>query len=987
MKNGELLDKIKNQFELLEKLPLGVKFYEEYHKYNEYAQEINKIFKIEKEDDNKSGDDSTIFNSFFGYITFKVIPIICLLEENTSVLFEKLPKGSEKIFNDLKFHFGKLSKKEGDRDFEYWFTHTDKLFNDFLDNIKTTQKGNDLFIETNIMNVMHELLDLLEKQKINKELKTSTIKTIDKNDIHKLVLMYKDYLKKNGEEKTEKEFSFSLRDKNELNILTIYQEENKTKEELMSPIYIFQKYIKDIEVSAKNNEEEKKEYRVSNFFTHIKNTDILLKNRELFDNCMSIVEKYLSRGHIIGVEILETEDDVLQLLKDLELIEIDWEGRNRQTHRQIGNRYIPIKIYSNKILELKDRIEGKVGPIRKETLELISRDIGDRFTLTKIKENFIDVGVPEKMFLETETKWRAVFYILSYYSSSKKDEEKNLFSKILSKTLHPIFFDGDIEKSTEKTKKYNEYLAYDKLSFNIDFKNDVEEVKELKNKQEIIKEFNSYDVKNLESNKKIYLLKILFSYYEQILISYRGNGMFFATSGIDDLNDYFKILRKKIIEIVESDTTFSNLKDDDSFGIIQEISSLYYSIDYMESWEDYTYKILLNIREYIADKDLLENNCEIHKYDVSLVNFLDKISTEIDALKKTLKVKNNNFNKNILNKKEEIISNLSKNETIKRYKDPEIERFLSVLSQNTIEGVTNYLSDGKILIDDNNKLEKYKWILKNDPFIFENESIGKQFEKFNIIFKELQLFMLEKFHDYNQNPFYYLYPDQRHSTKAEDDKFWMENFLELIDINDRFEKEYLELIKQFNTHGTNNGNDTIKIVHKFENSIQEKDIDLNIKNINENKKQDNNKKYPYKLNAGTTWQNINMTFVDNENIFINIKNQNHKTNYIEMGFNDKRNGNPNKQWELLKVLAKNSGNIGPKNQDAKDNYEKQKELLSNKLKKYFGIEYDPFEPYKKGEGYKTKFTLMFDNKYQNENKDTENSLEKESQEIFDDYMK
>ena len=46
MKNGELLDKIKNQFELLEKLPLGVKFYEEYHKYNEYAQEINKIFKI-----------------------------------------------------------------------------------------------------------------------------------------------------------------------------------------------------------------------------------------------------------------------------------------------------------------------------------------------------------------------------------------------------------------------------------------------------------------------------------------------------------------------------------------------------------------------------------------------------------------------------------------------------------------------------------------------------------------------------------------------------------------------------------------------------------------------------------------------------------------------------------------------------------------------------------------------------------------------------
>lgn len=261
MKNGKLLDKIKNQFELLEKLPLGVKFYEEYHKYNEYAQEINKVFKIEKEENIESNDDNTILDSFLGYMTFKVIPIIFILEKDKNSLFEKLPKEDEKIFNDLKFHFGKLAKKEGDRDFEYWFTHTDKLFNDFLDNIKTTKKGNDFFIQTNIMNVMHELLDLLEKQKINKELKTSTIKTIDKNDIHKLVLMYKDYLKKNGEEKTKKEFSFSLRDKNELNILTIYQEENKTKEELMSPVYIFQTQIKNIENSLNTKEEKQENFK------------------------------------------------------------------------------------------------------------------------------------------------------------------------------------------------------------------------------------------------------------------------------------------------------------------------------------------------------------------------------------------------------------------------------------------------------------------------------------------------------------------------------------------------------------------------------------------------------------------------------------------------------------------------------------------------------------------------------------------------------
>ncbi len=185
------------------------------------------------------------------------------------------------------------------------------------------------------------------------------------------------------------------------------------------------------------------------------------------------------------------------------------------------------------------------------------------------------------------------------------------------------------------------------------------EVQQLKKKAELIKDFNSTDFKALEINKRIYLLKVLYSYYEAIIRTYYGSGLFFASSGIDDLNDYFKVLRKRMIELVELEDTFADIKKSTTFEqVVEPITSLYSSMDFLDViWEDSTHPLLVNLREEIADKDLFENGSEIHKVPLSIANFLEAISQEIETLKKFLNQKTKSFYEEDLPKQKEVFKN------------------------------------------------------------------------------------------------------------------------------------------------------------------------------------------------------------------------------------------------------------------------------------------------------------------------------------------
>ncbi|GEM_PF-5716902 len=347
------------------------------------------------------------------------------------------------------------------------------------------------------------------------------------------------------------------------------------------------------------------------------------------------------------------------------------------------------------------------------------------------------------------------------------------------------------------------------------------EVLKLKNKAQLIKDFNSFDFKNLKVSEKIYLLKVFYSYYEAIIKTYYGPGLFYLTSGIDDLNDYFKILRKKMIEIIESDKTFSEMKNAKAYqGLIDPMTSLYSSADFFDGvWEDFTLPNLIDFREEIADKDLFENNSEIHKVDAKVNNFFEAISKEIDELKKFLDQKERNFHEQ--------------------------------------------------------DLPKYK----------------KQFD-------------------------------------------------------DTFKPDKGQTIKHEHTH-------------HFENSIQEKDIGVNIKNVDENVVVKNSgKRITLPKFPRTEWSKVSIIFMDERNIILSDGKNNKPSSFEGLGCDDGRTGKPDDNWDFFLKLAQGNGQTLPIGKKEREKKKKQKQKITDILRKIFDTETDPFEK-EAGGVYKAKFSIKY----------------------------
>lgn len=122
--------------------------------------------------------------------------------------------------------------------------------------------------------------------------------------------------------------------------------------------------------------------------------------------------------------------------------------------------------------------------------------------------------------------------------------------------------------------------------------------------------------------------------------------------------------------------------------------------------------------------------------------------------------------------------------------------------------------------------------------------------------------------------------------------------------------------------------------------------------------------FPYTLPKGIQWQNIIIKFLNDEDVETIVNRITYHTNFKEMGMVGKgKKPTPSVQWIFLKVLAMNNGEITIKDSDARPLYKKQKQLLSESLKQFFKIDYDPFYPYhssteKEGNSYKIKMTLI-----------------------------
>lgn len=128
---------------------------------------------------------------------------------------------------------------------------------------------------------------------------------------------------------------------------------------------------------------------------------------------------------------------------------------------------------------------------------------------------------------------------------------------------------------------------------------------------------------------------------------------------------------------------------------------------------------------------------------------------------------------------------------------------------------------------------------------------------------------------------------------------------------------------------------------------------------------------PLKLPSDTKWEHITIQFLDYDKVKIQAPNKFNKVvNFRKMGFENQKNGKPNKQWELFYSLARYRGDLSwtittyRKKVDSHPlstpKIRKQIQRLSNTLKEYFNINDAPFYDYIKIGAYKTKFSLLPD---------------------------
>lgn len=109
--------------------------------------------------------------------------------------------------------------------------------------------------------------------------------------------------------------------------------------------------------------------------------------------------------------------------------------------------------------------------------------------------------------------------------------------------------------------------------------------------------------------------------------------------------------------------------------------------------------------------------------------------------------------------------------------------------------------------------------------------------------------------------------------------------------------------------------------------------------------------------AHATWSDVHIRFVDGHTVSVAVGEASGTYLYSDMGMADGRSKKPNKQWELLRSLAKAGGVLTWNSPDAERRNQKRRERLSAVLQQFFRIEGDPIAYDEEIKGWRTLFTL------------------------------
>lgn len=719
-----------------------------------------------------------------------------------------------------------------------------------------------------------------------------------------------------------------------------------------------------LEVVKKRKQEKKT--RRSNTLSYIKTTDQFLQNRELFEKFLSILGdfKNIQPKHKYTHTTEERNDDLIQLLMDLGLVEYDWDKIKKQTHREVGNRLIEFGFDGDKVIELNNRITGKNGRIKKEALELIAKEIGDRFTFNKIVETLTDAGVPQSMFV-ADTKWRAVFYVLSYYATSSSFEDWKHLLKIIEKVTHPLYFGGDEGKSKEVKTKYNAWLKYDKISIDINTgKAYISSTDEEQENGEASDEWYDSDGNTLEPMAYALLpnhLALLWVYWNQIILIVSASEANQALDK-DELGKLYLELIGKTEELLE-DGKIGNIKKSYKRPFVSlSTSHIEARAKGAGSPLELVSTFLLAITELEPDptqigKEMQKNN-ELVRRVASATRAIggDKID----------------------------IPNLSHSQAL----------FILKMTMHHMSNILGAVATGYILITDEELNAKYILLMDNldeilnrDDFTelkklkpeYLPEHLFQAIDEMDVWWEcggqssvigfigdiesawvrngqqrfPISLALNEQFTQTKEiiaNHKKHKQEKWDHISKkidedVKDDTFWKKNGTEKN--GKTSEKSTSEPQKIIHEH-----------THRFENSIQEKEIDLNHKFVEDEVLVKNKKKISLPKFPRTEWSKVEIRFIDKNTVHIQAGEKTATADYEGLGFRNDKNGKPNTAWSFLFQLAKTNGETQTIPSPIPDYIKQHKMALSDRLKTIFKNDTDPFYDFSEANTYKIKLKLL-----------------------------
>ena len=116
---------------------------------------------------------------------------------------------------------------------------------------------------------------------------------------------------------------------------------------------------------------------------------------------------------------------------------------------------------------------------------------------------------------------------------------------------------------------------------------------------------------------------------------------------------------------------------------------------------------------------------------------------------------------------------------------------------------------------------------------------------------------------------------------------------------------------------------------------------------------------PLNIPADLNWCDITIRFISDESVEIRASGTALGVkNFIELGFRDERTlSAPDQLWRTLFLFAKNNGELSWGNSDANVRIRAYIKTIRKRLQYLFGIDEDPFHPYKKNKAYKLKLNI------------------------------